>query len=91
VISRRTIAKQALVAITASAALSTGLAYADDDHHDRDRHEHDKHISTRTPIKHLIVLIGENRTFDHIYGTYVPKHGQSISNLLSSNWPTNTP
>ena len=82
-ISRRTIAKKALVAIAASAALSTGLAYADDDHHDRDRHEHDKHPATRTPIKHLIVLIGENRTFDHIYGTYVPRYGQSVSNLLS--------
>ncbi len=28
---------------------------------------------TATPIKHLIVLIGENRTFDHIFATYVPK------------------
>src|ERR1700674_5783407 len=38
---------------------------------------------TATPIKHVIVLIGENRTFDNIYGTYVPRHGQSVSNLLS--------
>jgi phospholipase C len=37
---------------------------------------------TATPIKHLIVIIGENRTFDNIYGTYVPKHG-TVSNLLS--------
>lgn len=36
-----------------------------------------------TPIKHVIVLIGENRTFDHVYGTYVPRAGQSISNLRS--------
>jgi phospholipase C len=28
-------------------------------------------------------LIGENRTFDHIFATYQPKHGQSIANLLS--------
>ena len=38
---------------------------------------------TASPIRHLIVLIGENRTFDNIYGTYVPKAGQKISNLLS--------
>jgi len=38
---------------------------------------------TRTPIKHLIVLIGENRTFDHVFATYVPKSGDSVSNLLS--------
>jgi phospholipase C len=37
---------------------------------------------TATPIKHVIVIIGENRTFDNIYATYVPKHG-SVENLLS--------
>jgi len=40
-------------------------------------------IKTETPIKHVIVLIGENRTFDHLFATYQPKHGESISNLLS--------
>jgi len=39
--------------------------------------------STRTPIKHVIVIIGENRTFDHVFATYKPKHGESVSNLLS--------
>jgi len=39
--------------------------------------------STSTPIKHLIVLIGENRTFDHVFATYVPKSEDSVSNLLS--------
>jgi phospholipase C len=38
---------------------------------------------TRTPIQHVIVIIGENRTFDHVFATYKPKHGQSIGNLLS--------
>jgi len=38
---------------------------------------------TRSPIKHVIVIIGENRTFDHIYATYEPKAGQRVSNLLS--------
>ena len=38
---------------------------------------------TATPIKHLIVLLGENRTFDHVFGTFEPDSGQSIFNLLS--------
>ena len=36
-----------------------------------------------TPIQHVIIIIGENRTFDHVYGTYTPKKGQTVSNLLS--------
>ena len=39
--------------------------------------------ATATPIKHVIVIIGENRTFDHIFATYQPRAGQTISNLLS--------
>src|SRR5579862_7758656 len=38
---------------------------------------------TRTPIKHVIVIIGENRSFDHVFATYVPKSGQTVNNLLS--------
>src|SRR5262252_51482 len=38
---------------------------------------------TRTPIKHVIVLIGENRTFDHLFATYAPKSRDSVKNLLS--------
>ena len=39
--------------------------------------------NTATPIKHVIVIIGENRTFDHIFATYVPVKGQTVFNLLS--------
>src|SRR6516225_6286134 len=39
--------------------------------------------TTATPIKHVIVLIGENRTFDHVFATYVPKSEDSVANLLS--------
>ncbi|HEY1759452.1 MAG TPA: alkaline phosphatase family protein [Bryobacteraceae bacterium] len=38
---------------------------------------------TATPIKHVIVIIGENRSFDHVFATYVPKKGESVRNLLS--------
>jgi phospholipase C len=38
---------------------------------------------TTSPIKHVIVIIGENRSFDHVFATYVPKRGESVWNLLS--------
>jgi phospholipase C len=39
---------------------------------------------TVTPIKHVIVIIGENRSFDHVFATYVPKNPQEkVWNLLS--------
>ena len=39
--------------------------------------------NTTTPIKHVIVIYGENRSFDHLYGTYQPKPGETVTNLLS--------
>ena len=42
--------------------------------HDRD---------TASPIRHVIVIVGENRGFDHVFATYVPRPGQHVSNLLS--------
>jgi phospholipase C len=39
--------------------------------------------NTKTPIKHVIVIIGENRTFDHVLATYKAKKGESVWNLLS--------
>src|SRR5262249_21235746 len=39
--------------------------------------------STLTPIKHVILVIGENRTFDNMFGMYVPPKGQTVRNLLS--------
>src|SRR5215470_7467254 len=39
--------------------------------------------NTVTPIKHVIVIVGENRTFDHLFATYVPKPGETVNNLLS--------
>src|SRR5271165_1859250 len=39
--------------------------------------------NTTTPIKHVIIIIGENRTFDNVFATYVPKSGETVWNLLS--------
>jgi phospholipase C len=67
-----------------SATLSFSLAatvYADDKSKDKDPADS---VKTESPIKHVIILIGENRGTDHTFGVYKPrgKH-QTISNLLS--------
>jgi phospholipase C len=38
---------------------------------------------TASPIKHVIVIVGENRSFDHLFATYNPSNGESVDNLLS--------
>src|SRR5438128_1854536 len=38
----------------------------------------------RSPIRHLIVVVGENRSFDNVFGTYTPSDPtQTVWNLLS--------
>ena len=44
------------------------------------------HIETASPIKHVVIIVGENRSFDHLFATYVPKNKEEmISNLLSKH------
>ena len=38
---------------------------------------------TTTPIAHLIVVVGENLSFDNLFGTYEPRSSAYIRNLLS--------
>jgi len=82
---RKWMAVCALIAMCGGQLSTTRVAAherGDDDAQGQDEsHEHDG--STATPIKHVIVIIGENRTFDNVYATYVPKRGQHVSNLLS--------
>ncbi len=58
-------------------AVGASLASAAPNHHD------DPVSVPRTPIKHVIVIIGENRSFDHVFATYQPRRGESVWNLLS--------
>ena len=46
--------------------------------------------ATTTPIKHVIVIIGENHTFDNVFATYQPPRRQKIDNLLSEGIVTKT-
>ena len=38
---------------------------------------------TATPIKHVIVVVGENVSFDALFGVYKPAKGAKVANLLS--------
>jgi phospholipase C len=41
-------------------------------------------LKTASPIKHVIIIVGENRSFDHIFATYAPKsRNEKVLNLLS--------
>ena len=41
-------------------------------------------IPTASPIKHVIIIVGENRSFDHLFATYTSKHAnEGVLNLLS--------
>ncbi|MBV8653646.1 MAG: phosphoesterase [Alphaproteobacteria bacterium] len=39
--------------------------------------------TTQTPIQHVIIIIGENHSFDNVYATYQPQAGNTVANLLS--------
>ena len=42
-----------------------------------------KNDETQTPIKNIIVVIGENFSFENLFATYNPSEGNSILNLRS--------
>jgi len=70
--SRLKLAASVIVILAFGPLIATG---ADDV---RDVRNH----GTLTPIKHLIVLVGENHSFDNVFATYQPKRGQPIWHLL---------
>ena len=69
---KRRLRDSALVTTAIMAAVGCDV-YA----HDADNHK------TASPIKHVIVILGENWTFDHLFATYEPGHGEHVDNLLS--------
>jgi len=40
---------------------------------------------TATPIEHVIIIVGENHTYDNIFGGYLPRPGQTTLNLRSQD------
>ena len=67
-----------------AAALSVTLAAASAGMANQPKGDACETLRTESPIKHVIILIGENRGTDHTFGVYKPAgHGQTISNILS--------
>ncbi|MGH2717925.1 MAG: alkaline phosphatase family protein [Actinomycetota bacterium] len=64
-----TAAGTVLVAMAGQALVTSPVASAD--------------TSTVSPIKHVIVIIGENHSFDNVFATYQPPKGETVDNLLS--------
>jgi phospholipase C len=68
-------------AVLSFSLLAVTVGFADDKSKDKDAADE---VKTESPIKHVIILIGENRGTDHTFGVYKPKgRGQTISNILS--------
>ena len=66
--------------VSATILSAVGLAVSVPADADTSVHE----IRTATPIKHVIIIVGENRSFDHLFATYVPKNKEDrVRNLLS--------
>ena len=74
--SRRAATGLAAFAASAFACIAAGHAADPDKTVDK--------IPTASPIKHVIIIVGENRSFDHLFATYVPKNRhERVLNLLS--------
>jgi acid phosphatase len=50
----------------------------------------DAREDSASPIKHVVIIIGENHTFDNVFATYQPRNGQHVKNLLSEGIVTRT-
>jgi phospholipase C len=72
----RTVVTAAILSLVGCGAAGAADADRMGGSHDRDAH-------TASPIKHIIVIVGENRTFDHVFATYQPREGEHVENLLS--------
>ncbi len=80
----RRLGRLLLGASVATLALSQGVRAQDDRDHDGGNPV--EQIRTASPIKHVIIIVGENRSFDHLFATYVPKSDDArVSNLLSEH------
>ncbi|MBV9799122.1 MAG: alkaline phosphatase family protein [Solirubrobacterales bacterium] len=80
-VRRRALAAASAVALAGALALvGTGAAASG---HRRAPAVRGASDSTTSPIKHVIVIIGENHTFDNVFATYRAPSGQHVKNLLA--------
>ena len=75
---REKVTAYALMFVVSFAGFGTPVRADDDPDKPADK------LKTATPIKHVIIIVGENRSFDHLFATYVPKNKRErVLNLLS--------
>jgi phospholipase C len=91
----RLLSTAAILAVATAVACSAPVFGHDDN---------DRDIHTKTPIKHLVVIFNENRSFDNYFATYpnagnpsgsIPfvakPHTPKVNNLANANLLTNNP
>ncbi len=59
-----------IAAAVASIVMAGGLAAPALANQGNQGNNRDNSASTKTPIKHLVIIFGENESFDHYFGTY---------------------
>ncbi|HZV87542.1 MAG TPA: alkaline phosphatase family protein [Candidatus Binatus sp.] len=70
--------------LCATALAFSMLAYVPAGYSSPDHDGDGRHSETASPIKHVIIIVGENRSFDHLFATYEPKRkNERVLNLLS--------
>jgi phospholipase C len=77
---KRSLRDRALVTVSVLALFGQHAAVAAEGSMGGDR---DSDAKAASPIKHVIIIMGENRTFDHVFATYRPREGEHVDNLLS--------
>ncbi|HEX2647175.1 MAG TPA: alkaline phosphatase family protein, partial [Candidatus Dormibacteraeota bacterium] len=75
--------RQKLTAVAFAAALCATTVDALVAQNGDDRAQEQSRTHPFTPIEHVIIIVGENHTFDNFFATYQPRAGETVSNLLS--------
>jgi phospholipase C len=78
---KKKLLNHAVVTAATMSLVGYNAAYALEEQSLGGSHRNDR--NTRSPIKHVVIIVGENRTFDHVFATYQPKKGEFVDNLLS--------
>jgi phospholipase C len=100
---KKNLLSTAAMLVVATAVWYGTPVFADPSDNDRD-HDHSHHVHTATPIKHLVVVFNENRSFDHYFATYpnaanppgelpfkADPRTPKVNNLVNANLLVNNP
>jgi phospholipase C len=96
--------KSRLLCTAAMSLLAAAIVCSTSVSADQDDHGRSENVRTTTPIKHLVIIFNENRSFDHYFATYpnagnppgeiafqAKPHTPTVNNLAKANLLTNNP